>query len=152
MTRTLKTVAGMLILFAGLTGNLLAQTPEELRQQVESTERAFAKTMADRDFEAFASFLSEEAVFFAGSKALQGRQQVMDAWKPLYEAPAAPFSWEPTQVVVLESGNLALSSGPVYNPEGRLTGSFNSIWRRQVSGEWKVIFDKGCEACDCSKP
>jgi ketosteroid isomerase-like protein len=125
---------------------------EELRAQVEETERAFARTMADRDHEAFMSFLSEEAVFFSGEKALMGKQQVATAWKSLYEAVDAPFSWEPEQVVVLDSGTLALSTGPVISPDGKIYARFTSIWRRQASGEWKVVFDKGCEVCDCSQP
>ena len=38
----------------------------DLQSLVRSTEIAFAKTMADRDLEAFTSFLSEEAIFFNG--------------------------------------------------------------------------------------
>ena len=40
---------------------------EQLRQQVEDTERAFAETMARRDHDAFRTFLAEEAVFFSGA-------------------------------------------------------------------------------------
>src|SRR5258706_6403948 len=75
----------------------------ELVRQVTETERAFAKTMADRDHVAFAAFLSEETVFFTGPTPLVGRQQVADAWKRFYTMPQAPFSWEPSEVVVLES-------------------------------------------------
>ena len=47
-----------------------------LRDQVFATERAFARTMADRDFAAFTSFLSEEAVFFTRTTPLRGKAQV----------------------------------------------------------------------------
>jgi len=120
----------------------------ELQQQVMETERAFAKTMADRDFEAFKSFLSSEAVFFSGSKPLRGKQQVANTWKAYYESEVAPFSWEPEQVEVLESGTLALSTGPVRNPEGKLIASFNSVWQRNTEGQWQIIFDKGNVVCD----
>ena len=43
----------------------------ELQRQVADTERAFAKTMADRDHAAFAKFLSAETIFFSGPKPLQ---------------------------------------------------------------------------------
>ena len=86
---------------------------EQLRQQVEDTERAFAQTMAERDHDAFMAFLSEETVFFSGDMPLRGKQQVADTWKPYFDGPDAPFSWEPELVVVLDSGTLALSSGPV---------------------------------------
>lgn len=131
-----------------------AQEPDLtlLRQQVEDTERAFARTMADRDHEAFMSFLSDEAVFFAGEKPLTGKQQVADAWKPFYQEAAAPFSWEPQTVVVLESGTLALSSGPVRDPGGQQVATYNSIWRLEPDGQWKIIFDKGSNACNCPAP
>src|SRR5207244_1285423 len=76
-------------------------------QQVADTERAFAKTMADRDLAAFGAFLSHETVFFSGSQALRGKAAVIAAWKGFYEAPAPPFSWQPDRVEVLDSGTLA---------------------------------------------
>jgi ketosteroid isomerase-like protein len=120
---------------------------DALRQQVVQTEQAFAATMAERDFEAFRSFLDENAIFFSGEKALRGAVQVAPAWESFFQEPDAPFSWTPETVEVLASGDLALSSGPVYNPQGELVGRFNSIWRRQPSGEWLVVFDKGSEVC-----
>jgi len=152
MTKTLTIIISLLALMMGWSTNLQAQTLEELRQQVEATERAFAQTMADRDFEAFTTFLSDEAVFFSGDKALTGKQQVADGWKGLYENPDAPFSWAPKQVVVLESGTLALSTGPVLDPTGKPVGLFTSIWRLEANGKWQIIFDKGCEVCNCSEP
>jgi len=119
----------------------------EVQREVAATERAFAKSMADRDHAAFRSFLAEEAIFFAGSKALRGSEQIAAAWKPFYEKPEAPFAWEPDQVEVLDSGTLALSTGPVLDPAGKLVGRFNSIWRREAPGVWRIIFDKGSDVC-----
>ena len=121
--------------------------PDTLRQQVADTERAFAATMAHRDHAAFASFVSEEAVFFGRKGPLHGRQEVADSWKRFFEKPEAPFSWEPEQVEVLPSGMLALSSGPVRDPAGQLIGTFTSIWRLEAPGQWRIIFDKGCDVC-----
>jgi ketosteroid isomerase-like protein len=126
----------------------------ELTRQVTEAERAFAKTMADRDHAAFTRFLSEEAVFFSGqTEALRGKEQVAKAWKPLYEKPAAPFSWEPEKVEVLDSGTLALSTGPVRSADGKHVGNFTSIWRLEAPGQWRIVFDKGCDVCtECAKP
>ena len=126
--------------------------PEKLRQQVEDTERAFATTMADRDYDAFKTFLSNEAVFFSAEKPLRGKQQVTDVWKAYFEDPGAPFSWAPQQVEVLGSGTLALSTGPVNDPDGKLVARFTSIWRLESSGQWRIIFDKGNRACDVLAP
>jgi len=139
-----------LLPFLIASGIALAQNNAELKEQVRATERAFAKTMADRDHAAFVSFLSEETVFF-GQGVLRGPRQVADAWKRFYDGPKAPFSWEPDQVEVLESGNLALSSGPVYDPDHKRIGTFNSVWRKEPGGKWKIVFDKGCPPCNCGQ-
>jgi ketosteroid isomerase-like protein len=121
-----------------------------LATQVAAAERAFAKTMADRDHAAFVSFLADEAVFVPDSgQALRGKPAVAAAWKRFYDGGPAPFSWEPDRVEVLDSGNLALSSGPVRDPQGNRAGTFNSVWRKESGGAWKIIFDKGCPRCEC---
>jgi ketosteroid isomerase-like protein len=124
----------------------------ELKQQVADTERAFAATMAKRDHQAFTSFLADEAIFYSGPKVLRGKDTVAAEWKAFYEKADAPFSWEPDQVEVLDSGTLAHSSGPVRDPQGRVTGRFNSVWRQEAPGKWRIVFDKGERVCDCKKP
>jgi len=119
------------------------------QQQVWDTEKAFAKTMADRDFKAFSGFLADEAIFFGSNRVMHGKAEIAAAWKTFYDKPAAPFSWEPAQVEVLESGKLALSTGPVHDADGKLIGTFSSIWRQDAPGLWHIVFDKGSPACEC---
>ncbi|HLA78338.1 MAG TPA: nuclear transport factor 2 family protein [Vicinamibacteria bacterium] len=121
----------------------------DLQRQVTETERAFAKTMADRDHKAFVSFLAAETVFMGEVRTYRGKEQVAEGWKRYYEGPAAPFSWEPERVEVLDSGTLALSTGPVHDPKGQRVGTFSSIWRLEADGRWRIIFDKGCPPCKC---
>jgi ketosteroid isomerase-like protein len=122
-----------------------------LTEQVRSAEIAFAKSMADRDAAAFASLIGDEAVFFGNQSVMRGKTEVVAGWKRFFDGAAAPFSWKPTEVEVLASGTLAMTSGPVFDPNGARIGTFNSIWQRQADGSWKVIFDKGCPPCgDCS--
>ena len=110
---------------------------------VRAREVAFAKTMADRDFEAFLTFIAPDAVFFNGDTPQRGRTVIGEAWRPFFEGDAAPFSWEPDLVQVLDSGDLALSSGPVIGPDGESSSRFNSIWQKSPGGMWYVVFDKG---------
>ncbi len=126
-----------------------AETNAELKEQVRLTEIAFAKTMADRDPAAFASFLAAETVFLSGGRATRGAQPVAERWKGFFAGAQAPFSWAPEFVEVLDSGTLAMSSGPVRDPSGKRTGTFNSVWRREAGGKWKIVLDNGCPACNC---
>ena len=112
-------------------------------REVEAREIAFAKTMADRDFDAFLTFVSPVAIFFDGSEPLRGHEAIERVWRPFFQGPAALFSWRPDTVEVLDSGDLALSSGPVLAPDGQQVGRFNSVWRRDGDGVWRVVFDKG---------
>jgi ketosteroid isomerase-like protein len=120
-----------------------------LAKQVWDTETAFAKTMADRDHAGFASFLAGESVFMGQTRTFRGKAQVADGWRRYYEGKDAPFSWRPDRVEVLDSGTLASSSGPVFDPTGTRVGTFNSIWRLEADGRWRIIFDSGCPPCDC---
>ncbi|HKY93617.1 MAG TPA: nuclear transport factor 2 family protein [Nevskiaceae bacterium] len=115
--------------------------------EVRATETAFAKSMADRDFAAFGKLIADEAIFFGRDGEMRGKKAVLDGWKPLFEGEKAPFSWAPKEVVVLDSGGLALSSGPVHAPDGKRVGTFMSVWRRESPGVWKIVFDKGCDPC-----
>ena len=105
--------------------------------------------MADRDHEAFVSFLADETVFFGRRGEIRGKDAVAAAWKPLFEGPQAPFSWQPESATVLDSGTLGLTSGPVLAPDGRRVGTFNSVWRLEADGRWKIVFDRGCPDCEC---
>lgn len=140
-------------LFAASLLSACASAPKStayfLPDRVRETERAFAQTMANRDFAAFTRFLAEDAIFFEGDSATRGKQRVAQAWKPYFEGPQAPFSWEPSVVEVAASGNLALSSGPVRDASGKTIARFNTIWRLEAPGEWRVVFDKGTEVCSC---
>lgn len=121
----------------------------DLVEAVVAAERAFARTMAERDHQGFLGFVSTEAVFIDGDKSLVGREAIGRHWKRFYEGPAAPFSWRPDLVVVLASGTLAESIGPVSNPSGKVVARFRSVWRLESDGRWRVIFDNGYAICDC---
>lgn len=119
--------------------------PGDLREQVVKAEREFAATMARRDFEGFQAYLSREAVFMSPDGALRGKEAVAGGWRAYFDKPAAPFSWSPSDVEVLASGTLAFSSGPVFDAAGKQVGRFNSVWRLEGPGTWRVVFDRGCD-------
>lgn len=134
--------AGLVALSPGLAA-AQATAQEAWRAEVFAAERAFARSMAERDFVSFGRLIAEDSLFFGGANVLRGKAAVLAGWKAFFDGPAAPFSWEPDQVEVLASGQLALSTGPVRNPGGAVVARFNSIWQRQADGRWLVVFDKG---------
>jgi ketosteroid isomerase-like protein len=143
-TRYMKYVTALVGLFLVLPAPLRSQTDAgSLKQQVFAAESSFAASMANRDLDAFAAFVSPEAIFFGDTAVMRGKDAVVKGWRRYFAGPV-PFSWKPEVVEVLPSGRLALSSGPVFDPAGKKVASFSSIWRREPNGRWLIIFDKGC--------
>ena len=154
----MRTLAVIAVLGFGFAAALRAEQPPAppaapsasatLAATVRAREAAFARTMADRDHAAFTAFVSEEAVF-VGRTVRRGRKAVAEGWKPFFDGPKAPFAWAPELVEVIDSGALALSSGPVFDPEGKRTGTFHSTWRLEPDGVWRIVLDIGCPPCEC---
>lgn len=150
---TLRVTLGVWAALIGLAAPITAHAAapiDALRDQVFNTETAFAQTMADRDHAKFQTFLAPDTVWTGGRGALRGSAAVAAGWKKFFDGPRAPFSWKPDTVEVLDDGTLAMSSGPVFDPDGQRVGTFMSVWRRERDGSWKIIFDRGCP--DCSPP
>jgi ketosteroid isomerase-like protein len=129
----------------GLSSPVLSQNQSSaLKHDVFVAESSFAASMAERNFEAFGSHVSPEAIFFGDTTVMRGKSTVLRSWRRFFEKPDPPFSWKPDVIEVLPSGALALSSGPVLDTKGQQVGTFSSIWRRERDGRWLIIFDKGC--------
>jgi ketosteroid isomerase-like protein len=146
MERSTSVLFGAVAIVIATVPALSAQQIDmaQRQQEVRARETAFAKSMADRDLAAFASFISPEAIFVGAGGTTRGPKDIAAAWKRFFDGPDAPFSWKPEAVEVLASGNLALSSGPVFDPKGQRIGTYNSTWRRDTDNVWRIIFDNGC--------
>jgi ketosteroid isomerase-like protein len=141
--------AGML-----LSGILLcsATTLADVEDDVRCREVAFSQSVEMQDVTAFKSFIDADARF-VGSSVQRGATDITTAWGVFFSDDAPEMKWRPLIVEVLNDGTLALSRGPyrmiVKGENGALTehwGTFNSIWRKQDNGTWKVVFDAGNEA------
>jgi pimeloyl-ACP methyl ester carboxylesterase/ketosteroid isomerase-like protein len=130
-----RTIAAAVLL--AMTTAAFADAVDDVRR----TELAFAKAFADRDKAKFFSFVLNDATFLSGGRTLQGKEQVVASWSRFFEGPQAPFAWAPDRVSVSADGTLALSSGPVFDPDGNHAGAFMSTWRKQSDGTWKIVFD-----------
>lgn len=115
-----------------------------------AAEIAFARSMADRNLEAFSSFIDTGAVFINNGKPLRGRGEIIGHWKQYFSEPQAPFSWYPEISEVSTSTGLGYSSGPVRDPSGKVVAIFASTWRLNRLGEWKIVFDNGHAICACN--
>lgn len=150
--------SGWLVLCAAAVALLAAcgtlPPPLGTAESLRAAETAFARSMADRNATAFASFIADEAVFVNGGEPLRGKAAVLAFWTQRFFEPGspAPFAWKPAQAEVLDNGQLGYTEGPVWGPDGRVIARFHSTWRFDPElRRWLVVFDNGVAACECGK-
>lgn len=126
--------------------------PKNRADEVRATEIAFAKAFADRDAKTFFTFVDDDAHFLGGKRTMNNKKEVEEVWTNYFKDEKAPFRWEPDRVVVNGKGDIGLSTGPVYDADGKHILNYSSIWQRQSNGKWKIIFDgPGAAVCEPSK-
>ncbi len=121
----------------------------DLTADVRCREIGFSKAAETRDLDAFRSYIDADARFVA-SDVRRGVDEVVAAWAPFFAADGPAIRWRPSVVEVLENGRLALSRGPyrvvAKDADGEPVehwGTFNSVWRLNDDGIWRVVFDAG---------
>jgi len=126
----------------------MADAADDVRAQ----EVLFSQSVESKDATAFREFIDADARF-VGDGVSRGPEAVAAAWSEFFAADGPRIKWRPQIVEVLQDGTLALSRGPyvmtVTDAAGAETeywGTFNSIWRLQEDGSWKVVFDAGSPA------
>jgi ketosteroid isomerase-like protein len=119
---------------------------------VRCNEIQFSKSVETQDAELFVTFIDDDARFVSGVVS-HGPAAVASAWSTFFADDGPRIKWRPQYVEVLEDGTLALSRGPyrmiVTDETGavrEIWGTFNSVWRLQDDGSWKVVFDAGSAA------
>ena len=124
----------------------------DLENDIRCREIGFSKSAEGRNLVAFRSFIDADARF-VGSNVRRGVESIAEGWSVFFAADGPTIKWRPNIVEVLENGTLALSRGPYLvlakDPDGNTVeswGTFNSIWRLNEDGEWRVVFDAGSPA------
>lgn len=119
---------------------------------VRCQEIAFSQSAENRNIEAFKSFLDSDARF-VGNSVLTGPDEISAAWQVFFADDGPAIKWRPQFVEVLKDGLLALTRGPYRmisrDSEGNVVehwGTFNSVWRKNKDGKWRVVFDAGSDA------
>jgi ketosteroid isomerase-like protein len=120
-----------------------------LMSLVES-ERAFAKTSVKIGAQpSFMMYFADDAVVFRPHPVKY--KEAMKDVPPPKNPTEATLEWEPLWADISRSGDLGYTTGPSVwtdrSPAKRPTyyGFYFSFWKKQSTGEWKVVFDVGTE-------
>jgi uncharacterized protein (TIGR02246 family) len=126
----------------------------DIANDVRCHEIAFSQSAENRDAAAFTSLLDADARF-VGNSVRRGKTEITAAWSAFFADDGPAMKWRPQFVEVLEDGKLALTRGPyrmiTQDDAGQAVehwGTFNSVWRKQDDGTWKVVFDAGNNAAE----
>ena len=121
---------------------------------VRCQEIAFSRAVENKDIESFKKFLDNDARF-VGHSVGRGPDEITSTWQVFFSDDGPAIKWRPQFVEVLEDGSLALTRGPFRiinkDADGNLVehwGTFNSIWRKNSDGQWRVVFDAGSSAAE----
>ena len=127
--------------------------PPDTRAADEATLRALIKEWSAaaqaKDAAKFVSFYAEDAVLMlANEPDVKGLAAIREAVPGMMQDPAFALSFEPDNVVVARSGDLAFETGPysmtMTGPDKKPAtekGHYVAVWRKQADGTWKVAVD-----------
>lgn len=116
---------------------------------VRCREIGFSQSAENRDLQAFRSFIDADARFVS-NQVVRGVDAVAEAWAVFFTDAGPTIKWRPKVIEVLENNTLALSRGPYRvvskDADGNIVeswGTFNSVWRVNEDGQWRVVLDAG---------
>ena len=143
-------ISGLAVALVLFASTAMADPEAEVRCQ----EIGFSKAAERRDVDAFVAFIDDDARF-VGRTVMRGPLDISAAWSAFFEDDGPAIKWRPRFVEVLADGNLALTRGPYRlidrDADGASVerwGTFNSVWRKQADGTWRVVFDAGSPGND----
>ena len=138
-------IRGLPIILALLPGAAAAGDIDTVR----CSEVAFSKAAETRNAEAFAAFIDADARF-VGASVARGVEEIVAAWAPFFADDGPAIRWRPQFVEVLANDSYAFSRGPYritstdeLGNSVEMWGTFNSVWRRNADGRWRVVIDAG---------
>jgi ketosteroid isomerase-like protein len=109
---------------------------------------AFARSVSDRDEEAFRGFLAEEAIFVGARGLLQGRETVVARWRRFLDKDGPSLRWAPTGADGAASGDLGWTVGNARYEGKDAAGKplvddsrYLTVWARRPGGPWQVVMD-----------
>lgn len=118
--------------------------------EVVAAERAFAADgLANGITASFTRWSQPDAVMIAGGEA----RTVREVFPPDTPRPAdePTLAWWPTFAGIARSGDLGFTTGGV-EVNGRRTGHYFTIWKRQPDGRWLWVYDGGTPATAEGQP
>jgi ketosteroid isomerase-like protein len=125
---------------------------QKAADEIIQTDRDFSRLSVEKGIAfAFDHYMADSATILSdGSLPITGRKAINEVFAQY--PPGAGLVWEPDFVDVAASGDLGYTIGHwEYSIEDSLgerrsaKGRYVTIWKKQVDGSWKYVFDTGSD-------
>ena len=152
MTKTLVAVVLVSFALGGCAPPAEESLPPATVDDLLEADRAFARDTGERGIDGWMSWFSEDAARFQpGGEIARGLEAIREQDAPGFADPALRLEWDPTGGGLFDGGDHGFTVGrwemtrtsADSSPEPVAGGTYVSIWRRDGSGNWKVILDTG---------
>ena len=145
MTRCMAIVAMALIAATG-TAARAADVRADI-QAILELDKKWVTAIAEKEVDWIAELYAPAGRLMPpGAPASQGRPAIADAWKAMVETPGFSLTFEPTEIHVAGTGDLAYdvgtwksSSGPA-DARAEDHGKYVVVWAK-MQGRWQVVAD-----------
>jgi ketosteroid isomerase-like protein len=113
-----------------------------------AAERAFNRMAAEKNIrDAFFEYMADNSILFR-----PGPVNGKEFFRARPANPGPVLTWYPMYAEISGTGDLGWTTGPwefrsAKDKPAEGWGHFASVWQKQISGQWKVVFDEGhsCE-------
>ncbi len=151
-----RIVAALLVVLALATVvgiRVAAKSPDAAdRETLLRLDREFdQKVAAGGGGAAWASYFAENGSMLGkATPPTTGPEAIRKVMEPIFANPGFSLRWNPKRAEILISGDLGFTTGRyerrVKDDQGREAiehGTYVTVWRKQVDGNWKIILDTG---------
>ena len=133
------------LLLLGCNANTQAADEAAVRQ----TDKDWSKAAQSKKVDDWVAFYTDDAVILPRNEPkATGKDNISKEIGALLSAPGIAISWDPVQVEVARSGDLAYTQGAyeltMTGPKGQPVtdhGKTTEIWKKQADGRWKCTVD-----------
>jgi ketosteroid isomerase-like protein len=148
--RFLTTLATVLV-FTACSSPPANPDPAAVRASLIAADEEFAAATAAHGIEGWMGAFDSTAIQMDPDKPFTpGTAFIRNAMTPVFADTSFSLTWQPTMAFASADGDLGYTLGTWqsthYTAAGAAqvsTGKYITIWRKQVDGGWKVVFDGG---------
>jgi ketosteroid isomerase-like protein len=113
-------------------------------QTLMAADEEFCRDFTARGVEGWLAHFADDAVVFSADGPITRDRKALEAHYRKLFAGKVPLTWKPLGGEIAASGDLGFTYGTwLISGETPRTGKYQTIWKKQRDGSWKIVADIG---------